>query len=73
MDELEGRWDLYEFDQSLKALRMAIAALRREGELIEALTYVDQRLSYLRCLWGDEGITKELCDKVTAALQPPGA
>ncbi len=51
------------------ALEMAIAALRREERLVEALRRVDEQLDYLRNLWGDESFTRALAEKVKAALK----
>ncbi len=61
--------------QRAEALTMAIKALRREAELLEVLTAVDERVAPWRARKGDKAILKWLHDGAMAELRnkPPGA
>jgi hypothetical protein len=50
------------------------SALARENErLREAGVAVLDRLYYLREVWGDEGLTRSLCDRIRLVFTPPPA
>lgn len=45
-----------------------VIAWNCHDDLLDALHLVKSRLDYLRELWGDEGITRSVVDKVNAAI-----
>ena len=44
------------------------ALIAAAPDLLDACEAIQNRLTYLRNLWGDEGVTRSLCDQVNAAI-----